>query len=282
MSDAEAQARSMGIYDGTIVTEVGAEDAPYAVIIPTPDKDSQSAQRAANHARAGTEYEEDVRIVYVESSGPKFQYATSANAGLQRWGNAEYAILLNDDCHMTPGWLDHLRNATQRYPRVGIWGALLYYPDGSVQHAGGRIHTNAADYLTWATLHRNPHPFKALRTIRSAKNGEALSATHWTRPTPRLDFLTGALHFITRDCREAIGDYDTRYTYGWEDVDYCLKAREAGYHIGLSLNARGIHAATQTAGHLAQRLDETRVVFNQKWGRKIRDLTGYGIILEAL
>ena len=71
---------------------------------------------------------------FLQYNGP-FNFSAINNAGAQ-FATGDYLLLLNNDVEMeTPGFVREMLSYAQR-PDVGAVGAKLFYPDGTIQHAG--------------------------------------------------------------------------------------------------------------------------------------------------
>lgn len=146
-------------------------------------------------------------------------FAGGTNVGL-RVAEGEYLISINQDVEIYPGWLEALLEMLAT-PGVGIAGCKLLYPDGVVQHAGGAI--------------RWPHAFTDHYGYRQLDDGR------WDRPRP-VDYVTGAAWGFRREVVEQIGLLDEGYWPGYyEEVDYCFRARKAGWQVVYVPQAIGIH-----------------------------------------
>jgi O-antigen biosynthesis protein len=222
--------------------------------------------RCLEAARATTAHL-DVALEPVVSSGPGFRFSRSVNRGIAAHPDADAWVLLNDDCSMEAGWLDCMLDTVRQDPRVGIVGAVLRYPSGRIQHAGGYI-TGPLRYFFRSVFH-DLAPFWMLRRMRRAGPGANPYCFHYMRVSRRhrLDFVTGACVLITRDCLEAVGPYDEEYEFSFEDIDHSLRALEAGFEIGLATGARGIHLERATGGGLKEAHVRSEAVFNRKWKR---------------
>jgi GT2 family glycosyltransferase len=229
------------------------------------------ARRCIEVVRATTGHL-DVDVEVVVSSGPEFRISRSLNRGVAAVPGADAWVLLNDDAFMDAGWLDALLGAMRAHPGVGVWGAVLRYPDGRLQHAGGRIALSPFEFLLAAS--RRGAPLWALRNIWRERGREhPYMFVHHTRVSERnvLDFVTGACMLVTRACRERIGGYDEDYLFGAEDVDYSLRALEAGFEIGLATRATGVHLDRGTGAALAERARTSEALFRERWsGARIR------------
>jgi O-antigen biosynthesis protein len=132
-------------------------------------------------------------------------------------------LFLNDDIDVRePGWLAALVTQATR-PDVGAVGPLLLYPDGTVQHAGmflsGEIGRHAFRHATGDTA----GPFGLARVQR-----EVIA-------------VTGACLLTRRDVFETLGGFDERHDVVNNDLDYCLRVREAGKPVLFVPEARLVH-----------------------------------------
>ena len=147
-------------------------------------------------------------------------YAGGANAGL-RAARGDVLVLLNPDVQVQRGWLAALRKALEDQA-VGVAGCKLYYPDGkTIQHAGGII--------------RFPQAVADHYGYRQQDDGQ------WDRQRD-VDYVTGASLALRRDVWETVGPLDEGfYPAYYEEVDYCFRARQAGYHVVYVPDATAIH-----------------------------------------
>jgi len=156
-----------------------------------------------------------------------FNYSAMNNlaAGHAR---GEYLLLLNNDTAvLQEEWLDEMLNHALR-PEVGVVGAKLLYPDGSVQHAGVILGLNGpAD-----------HPY----------NGEALTAPghmHRLQVDQGLSAVTGACLMIRKSLYEAVGGLDEEaFKVSYNDIDLCLKVRQTGHLVVWTPHALMMHVGS--------------------------------------
>ena len=152
-----------------------------------------------------------------------FNFSKIVNFGAQHT-EGEYLLLLNNDTEViTPDFIEEMVGYGARKD-VGVVGAKLLYRDRTVQHAGvvvgphglaahlhGGIPENAAGYFGRATRPQN------------------------------LSAVTGACQMIRRGVFNEVGGYSEEYTVGFNDVDFCLKVREAGYLVVFNPYAKLFH-----------------------------------------
>jgi ADP-heptose:LPS heptosyltransferase/GT2 family glycosyltransferase len=173
-----------------------------------------------------------------------FNWARFNNlAAMQARG--EMLLFLNDDIEAThAGWLDALVAHAQR-PEVGAAGALLLYPDGKVQHAGqflaGRIGRHAFRF----SPADEPGPFGLAMTERNVIS------------------VTGACLATRRDVFDALGGFDPRHAVVNNDLDYCLRVREAGLRVIYTPHARLVHHEMASREALPDAHDASH--FAQRW-----------------
>jgi GT2 family glycosyltransferase len=135
---------------------------------------------------------------------------------------ADHLLLLNNDTTVEPDFLAWLVRFMASEPRVGIAGPKLvrYFDRPNLDAMGG-------DVNLWTSRHVNfRRPYAAPRTD--------LTVTH------------GAAFLIRRGAAEQVGFLDEDYYAYWEESDYCLRARAAGWRIGCEPRAVVYHKVGQT------------------------------------
>ncbi len=242
-----------------------------SIIIPTADPEAYPASHAISIAE-----KEDANVVTVVSSGPDFSYARSVNRGLEKAGQSDLYVLVNDDCFMDEGWLQAMVDFTTNHPHAGIVGAVLRYPGSDrIQHAGGWIALWPMEFIKAAT--RELAPFWAVRQIlKRRKRLFPWMFIHYRRVDSgnRLDYVTGACMMFNQDVLRSLGKFDAVYTMGMEDVDFCLRALKQGFEIGLARGVTGTHFEGYTSGHLRREKEESVALFQEIWDpQAILDLT---------
>lgn len=231
-----------------------------AVVVPTADGSSPRTSRCLSALRDTTEGM-DVVVQVVESNGPGFRFSRSVNRGIMAHPDCDAWILLNDDATMRLGWLQAMLAEVK--PGVGVVGAVLDYPSGGVQHAGGFLMGPRAYLLRCL---RELAPFHAVRKIRRTPPGTTPFAAHHRRiGAGHVEFVTGACFLITREARDRVGLLDEDYEFSFEDIDYCLRAREAGLRVVLATNAHGVHEERATGHALTEKVARSEATFSAKW-----------------
>lgn len=149
----------------------------------------------------------------------------SAANNLAAQGTKGDLLLLNNDVFLQPGCISAMQRA--RREGANIVGAKLLYPQGVVQHYGIGF---SRDYM----------PFHIGR-------GEAPDSP-WCSQDRVVAATTFAAVLIERALWDSLGGLDEEYIYSYEDIDYCLRAREVGAVVGVACDAVAIHLESQTVG----------------------------------
>ncbi|MBL8793777.1 MAG: glycosyltransferase family 2 protein [Planctomycetia bacterium] len=164
-----------------------------------------------------------------------FNFSAMMNAGADHLRHCDYYLFLNNDTEaLEAGWLDHMVGLAQRED-VGVVGAVLLYPDRTVQHAGVVVGFRlAAEHLPKGT------PTFGQDGSRLAGPSRALLATR------DQSAVTGACLLMRSEVFRALGGFDERLAVGFGDTDLCLRARAAGYKVLLDAQAVLLHHESAT------------------------------------
>ncbi|WP_237057868.1 glycosyltransferase family 2 protein [Microbulbifer sediminum] len=193
----------------------------------------------------------DPRVRVLRYDAP-FNYSAINNFGASH-ARGEIIGLVNNDVEViTPGWIEELASLAQR-PENGCIGALLYYPDDTVQHAG--VVLGLGGYA--AHSHRGS-PRGSQGYFNRLKVRQNLSA------------VTGACLFVRKELYEQVGGLDESYTVAYNDVDFCLRVQEAGYLNVFTPFAELYHHESKTRGQedtpeKVARFDQEKARLSDRW-----------------
>ena len=164
---------------------------------------------------------------------------------------ANCSIFLNNDIEArTEGWLAALRAQALR-PDVAAVGARLLYPDGRLQHCGIVVGlTGAAG-----------HPLVGLAPERSGY-------LHMARVTRECSAVTGACLAVRREVFEELDGFDEDLGVDLNDVDFCLRAWDAGYRTIYEPAAELVHHESPSRGTAGGVGDIVR--FLDRWQHLLR------------
>jgi GT2 family glycosyltransferase len=168
-------------------------------------------------------------------------YAACCNAAAER-SRAEHLLLLNNDVLLHPLALAEMREAMQD-ERVAACGARMVFPDDTIQHCG----------VVFGPGNQGPfHDHRRVPTRRVPRQMRALQA------------VTGACMLIREDRFRALGGLDESYSFGLEDIDFCLRARQRGWSVVCVQGYDSLHFESTTEGRVALDVSSRRL-FMERW-----------------
>ena len=159
----------------------------------------------------------------VTRAGANLGFARATNLGL-RSAAGDYVLLLNPDCLVAPDTVARLRAVMDAHPEAGMAGPLILNPDGTEQ-AGCR----RAVPTPWRSLVRTlglGRLFPGGRFDDFVLAGQPLPAS----PAP-VEAISGAFMLVKRKALEDVGALDEGYFLHCEDIDWCMRFRQAGYQV---------------------------------------------------
>jgi GT2 family glycosyltransferase len=161
-------------------------------------------------------------------------YARAVNQGL-RASRGQYALILNPDVILEPSAVSRLMQFMAAHPGVAVAGPRLLDPDGAVQGSARR------DPSAWTGLFGRSAPLTYLfpNNRLSQRELPALAATS-DEPVP-VDWVSGACLLARRAAWEQVGPLDERFFLFWEDADWSLRFRQAGWGVYYVPAAGGTH-----------------------------------------
>ncbi len=176
-----------------------------------------------------------------------------------------YIVMLNNDTEVTSGWLDELLWPFENFEKVGMTGAKLLYPDGTLQDAGGIV-WNSGDPWNYG---RQANPCDP--------------RYNYAR---QVDYLSGACIMLARDLWNELGGFDEAFVPAYfEDTDLAFRVREKGYktiYVPLSqvIHYEGISSGTNTASGTKRYQQINRPKFKKRWMWACRNNGKVGVDIE--
>jgi GT2 family glycosyltransferase len=140
----------------------------------------------------------------------------------------DYVVMLNNDTEVTPHWLDELVWPFEHIQGVGLTGAKLLYPDGTLQEAGG---------IVWNT--GNPWNY--------GRNGNARHPKY--NYTRQVDYVSGACIMVRRTLWKRMKGFAQEYAPAYfEDTDLAFRLRAEGLKTVYTPLAQVIHFEGASGG----------------------------------
>ena len=170
-----------------------------------------------------------------------------------KFAKGDYIMLLNNDVELiTPDIFQSMLGFCMR-PEVGIVGAKLLYNDHTVQHAGVLVGAGGlAD-----------HVFKGIHEDDPGYMGRAISSQD-------VSAVTAACLLVKRSVYEEVGGLEDEFQVAFNDVDFCLKVRKAGYLIVYDADVKLFHYESKSRGmedttERFIRFGNEMMLLNSKW-----------------
>ena len=172
-----------------------------------------------------------VRVVTWEPpAAGAFNYSAIVNYGVSQ-SSGELVVLLNNDTEaIEPHWLEEMAGCLMR-PEVGVVGAKLLFGDGLIQHVGMAA-----------------NPIGDFCHVCQNLTRDALGPGYAAAMPGDYSMVTGACQMVRRSLYDELGGYDERLAVGFNDGDFCLRAREAGYAVTVCAHAVLHHREFATRG----------------------------------
>ena len=185
-----------------------------------------------------------------------FNFSAINNFG-RKAAKGQYLLLLNNDVEvLSHDWLGELV-AEASQPGVAACGAMLYYPDDTIQHAG--VITGLGGYAG--------HSHKYHRRGSSGYMFRLATVQDYSA-------VTAACLLVRSQVYDALGGLDEEFTVAFNDVDFCLRIRQAGWRIVWTPYAELYHYESKSRGSDEQdpvkkaRFDAERARLYARHGRE--------------
>lgn len=160
----------------------------------------------------------------------EFNYSAINNFGVSHC-KGDYIVLLNNDTEViSEDWLEEMVGHCQRQ-EVGIVGAKLYYPDNTVQHAGIIVGIGGVAGNVFVGL---PRAYSGY--MHKASLQLDLSA------------VTAACLMVKKTVYDEVGGLEEKLKVAFNDVDFCLRVRKAGYLVVYDPYVEFYHYESKTRG----------------------------------
>ncbi len=195
---------------------------------------------------------------FVHISDEDFNFSRAVNKGIAV-AKGEHFLLLNNDIEIIePGWLKEMVSCLA-YEKTGIVGAKLLYPNKKMQHAGviaGFGGLAGHWYLN-----------------KPANYGGPMNRLHVRNS---MTCVTAASMLISGDCAKSVGAWDEEnFVIAYNDVDYCLRAYNAGFRVVWTPFACFYHHESATRGSDAEGEKQKRFEREKSNLRRIHNTTDF-------
>ncbi len=165
-------------------------------------------------------------LVKIIASQENLGYASGNNLGMQTaiGLGCDLFFLVNNDTRLSPDCVSTLVSALANNPSAGAVGPMVHTFEGlgRISSAGGKIDWRYASAINVGA-------------------GEIDHNQYSARP---VDFINGCGFMVTRKAVERAGMLDPKYFMYWEETDWSMRIRKAGFQVLFEPGARMEHKAT--------------------------------------
>ena len=215
------------------------------------ENNSKAPETFRAYERMQKEHPDNLKVVTWEGKG--FNYSALNNFG-EKFATGEYLLLLNNDTEViTAAWLEEMVMYAQQ-KRVGCVGAKLLYPDDTIQHAGVGFGIGGVA----GHLHKY-YPASSDGYMGRLNYVQDVYAD------------TAACLLIRKEIYDEVGGLDESYAVAFNDVDFCVRVRQAGYTNVFTPFAQLYHYESKSRGmednpEKQKRFQGEVLRFQARWG----------------
>lgn len=186
------------------------------------------------------------------NSGKNVGFAAGVNIGIKFAldQGAEYIVLVNNDTVVSSDFITPTLAVFEKNEKVGIAAPLIQFEKNNTTYFdfGGNIQK-----YTGKTYHTNTQKILKKQPFQAA-------------------YVSGCCMIIRREVFEEVGLFDPKFFLYYEDVDFCLRARECGFQIYVVPSARITHSLSKTVGESSEvavyNLVKSANIFGKKYRKK--------------
>lgn len=222
----------------SLAPEVAANAGTRVVVTDNPSGDNSVEE--IGHAIARNNWSSWCELKPLPRNGG-FAYGNNEaiRPALQSNDPPQYVLLLNPDTIVRPGAIRALLDFMDANAKAGIAGSRLMHENGDAQVSAFRFHTVLSELEAGVRL---GFVSKLLK-----KRIVAPPVPQTQQPT-QTDWVAGASMIIRREVFESAGLLDEGYFMYFEEVDFCLRARRAGWTCWYVPASRVVHLVGQSSG----------------------------------
>lgn len=181
-----------------------------------------------------------------------------------KYAKGDYIYTADNDLTYTPNWLDNILLRINEDPKIGAASSMLVYPNGAIQCNGGTIEIEDNYFVRF-------FPVDGLKSINSSHLTEKMDC----------DWLPGGATLIRKEVSKKV-EHDERYINGYEDYNYSMEIKNAGFRIVNCPNSIVIHHCLAYDSEKAKKEVEykaARYNWDTVWPSMLRFLSKTGLNL---
>jgi GT2 family glycosyltransferase len=188
------------------------------------------------------------------------------NAGIAAAAPGSDVVLLNNDLEFTQhDWLRRLAACAHATPGAGVVGCRMVLPDGRLLHAGTYIMPDTIWGQQMGALERDVNQYSGVQEVEG---------------------IVFACAYIRREVLDAVGGLALDFESYFEDTDFCLRARRAGWKTVLCGEVTLVHdehgSTRDDEGELMRLFQGSRDIFRRKWQEELAARYRYRLLWQSI
>jgi GT2 family glycosyltransferase len=168
------------------------------------------------------------------SNSENVGFAKANNQGFEV-ARGRYIFVLNPDTIIENNTIPRLVNVLINYPKVGMAGPKLIFPDGKIQETCARLLPTLSSFLIYYTFRAYKLPFVGNWFSKRLNNPYSFDISQ------TVEAISGAAMLIRHEVMTQVKGFGENYIHTGEDVDLCYKVCKAGCDIYYDCDAIVIH-----------------------------------------
>ncbi len=207
----------------SVLEALGGRAAPVVIV------DNASGDGSADQIEAWITETGDARLKLVRSA-TNSGFSGGHNQGMAAAPGADYYLILNSDALLKPGFFNIMLEAAEAHPTVGLIAPRLEWEDGPPQQNCFRFQSPASELIRAA----GSGPVAKLLKHR-------VVALELPPDPDQIEWASFACILLRGEMVRQIGPMDDGYFLYFEDSEYALRARRAGWGVRYVAEARAVH-----------------------------------------
>lgn len=184
-----------------------------------------------SHDRSADKLREEFPGLPVIRNEENFGFALGNNVGIRvaLAGGADYVLLINNDAELDSSAVSAMVDAAESDPTIGIVGGLIHKRNkpNVIEHAGGNLNLSLG--------------------YHGRARGFGKEDVGQFRATEEVDWVSGCALMVSRRFVNSVGLLDPDYFCYCEDVDWCVRARGAGFKVVIAPGAKVYHKGSSSS-----------------------------------
>jgi len=205
-------------------------------------------------------------------------FAAGSNQAIAE-SSGRYVILLNPDTVVGEGALDGMMRLLEGRSNIGVVGPKLLFPDGSFQHSAFSFPSLAMIFLDFFPLHH--------RLSNSRVNGRYPRRLYEMGEPFPIDHPLGAALMVRRQVIDEVGLLDEDFFMYCEEIDWCMRIKNAGWQIVCWPQAEIVHYVGQSTAQFREEMHvalhkSRRRLYEKHYGSGFRRAAHWLVTLGVL